>query len=217
MNDKTQGWDTVPNIAMGGGKAYRSYDDNLEDKDYAELITRAMENALQFCDDAMFNIGILQSSKHGIIQMLHDFEDRFLDVIVWNKSQSMPLGMESQKGMIGHRCELIFCFNQSGNRAFSHPQWDKGTGINRIDTENASGNEYSKIHSATFPVSLASEVIRNYTDSSVLDLFGGTGTTIIAAEQLDRKCYMMELYPHYCDVIIDRWEKLTGQEAVKVA
>lgn len=51
----------------------------------------------------------------------------------------------------------------------------------------------------------------------VLDLFGGSGTTLIAAEQLGRKCYMMELDPHYCDVIIARWEKLTGKKAVKVS
>jgi site-specific DNA-methyltransferase (adenine-specific) len=49
----------------------------------------------------------------------------------------------------------------------------------------------------------------------VLDTFGGSGTTLIACEQLDRKCYMMELDPHYCDVIIARWEKLTGNKAIK--
>lgn len=50
----------------------------------------------------------------------------------------------------------------------------------------------------------------------VLDLFGGSGSTLIACEQLGRKCYMMELDPHYCDVIIARWEKLTGQTATKL-
>lgn len=48
---------------------------------------------------------------------------------------------------------------------------------------------------------------------SVLDLFGGSGSTLIACEQLDRKCYMMELDPKYCDVIIKRWETLTGKKA----
>ena len=50
----------------------------------------------------------------------------------------------------------------------------------------------------------------------VLDTFGGSGTTIIACEQLGRKCYMMELDPHYCDVIIARWEKLTGNKATNI-
>ena len=50
----------------------------------------------------------------------------------------------------------------------------------------------------------------------MLDLFGGSGSTLIACEQLDRICYMMELDPAYCDVIIDRWEKLTGDTAEKI-
>lgn len=50
----------------------------------------------------------------------------------------------------------------------------------------------------------------------VLDVFGGSGSTMMACEQLGRKCRMMELDPHYCDVIIARWEKLTGKEAVRV-
>ena len=50
----------------------------------------------------------------------------------------------------------------------------------------------------------------------ILDLFGGSGTTLIAAEQKSLVCYMMELDPYYCDVILARWEKLTGREAVKI-
>ena len=50
-------------------------------------------------------------------------------------------------------------------------------------------------------------------NSNVLDLFGGSGSTLIACEQLGRKCYMMELDPHYVDVIIERWENLTGKKA----
>jgi len=50
----------------------------------------------------------------------------------------------------------------------------------------------------------------------ILDSFGGSGTTIVACEQLGRKARLMELDPHYCDVIIARWEKLTGQKAEKL-
>lgn len=50
----------------------------------------------------------------------------------------------------------------------------------------------------------------------VLDSFGGSGTTMIAAEQMGRSARLMELDPHYCDVIIARWEKLTGNKAVKL-
>jgi DNA modification methylase len=50
----------------------------------------------------------------------------------------------------------------------------------------------------------------------VLEPFSGSGTTIIAAEQTERKCYAMELSPVYCDLAVDRWENFTGQKAVKL-
>lgn len=48
----------------------------------------------------------------------------------------------------------------------------------------------------------------------VLDVFGGSGTTLVACEQLGRKCRMVEFDPHYVDVIVKRWEELTGEHAV---
>lgn len=74
------------------------------------------------------------------------------------------------------------------------------------------------IHATPKPIALCGRGIKSSSreGESVLDLFGGSGSTLIACEQLNRKCYMMELDPHYCDVIIARWEKLTGKEAVKV-
>jgi DNA modification methylase len=57
--------------------------------------------------------------------------------------------------------------------------------------------------------------IRNHgdVDDDVYDPFLGSGTTLIAAEQLNRKCYGMEISPQYCDVIVKRWETLTGKTA----
>lgn len=76
----------------------------------------------------------------------------------------------------------------------------------------------NNLHPTMKPVELVANCILDVTKKgdSVLDIFGGSGTTLIAAEQTDRKCYMMELDPHYCDVIIARWEKLTGKEATKL-
>lgn len=72
-------------------------------------------------------------------------------------------------------------------------------------------------HPTMKPIKLFGRLIMNSSrqKDKVLDTFGGSGTTLIACEQLDRKCYMMELDPHYCDVIIARWEKLTGNKAIK--
>lgn len=73
-------------------------------------------------------------------------------------------------------------------------------------------------HPTMKPVALFAYQIQNSTaiGDIVLDSFGGSGTTIIAAEQLGRKAYIMELSEHYCDVIIARWEKLTGKTAEKI-
>ena len=73
-------------------------------------------------------------------------------------------------------------------------------------------------HPTMKPVPMIGYQIRNSSKPGeiVLDLFGGSGTTMIAAEQLGRKAYLMEIDPHYCDVIIARWEKLTGKTATKI-
>lgn len=76
----------------------------------------------------------------------------------------------------------------------------------------------SKLHPTMKPVGLIGYQVANSSrrGEAVLDLFGGSGTTMIACEQLGRRCYMIEYDPHYCDVIIDRWETFTGKKAVKL-
>ena len=73
----------------------------------------------------------------------------------------------------------------------------------------------SELHPTMKPVKLVSRFIANSSlrGGCVADIFGGSGTTLIAAEQLGRRCFMMELDPHYCDVIVQRWEQLTGRRA----
>lgn len=76
----------------------------------------------------------------------------------------------------------------------------------------------SKEHPTMKPIKLLTEILMNATQKgdSVLDNFGGSGSTLIACEQTGRKCYMMELDPHYVDVIIERWENLTGKKAERI-
>ena len=76
----------------------------------------------------------------------------------------------------------------------------------------------SDLHPTMKPVALFAKAIENSTKSSegILDPFLGSGTTLVACEQLGRTCYGMEISPQYCQVIIDRWEKLTGQKAEKI-
>ena len=73
----------------------------------------------------------------------------------------------------------------------------------------------SKLHPTMKPIELISNAIQDGSaeGDSVIDLFGGSGSTLMACEQTNRKCYMMELDPHYIDVIINRWETFTGTKA----
>ncbi len=74
------------------------------------------------------------------------------------------------------------------------------------------------LHPTMKPLELCGQLIHNSTRSgqNVLDLFGGSGSTMMACEQLGRKNYTMEYDPHYCDVILARWEKMTGKKAERI-
>jgi hypothetical protein len=112
--------------------------------------------------------------------------------------------------------------------------WDKNNGASdQTDCELAwsnfrsvvrqftmSSEKTNRVHPTQKPTNLIIEILNKFENKdkfyTILDLFGGSGSTLIACEQLNRKCYMMELDEHYCDVIIDRWQKLTGKTAVKI-
>lgn len=74
------------------------------------------------------------------------------------------------------------------------------------------------LHPTMKPLSLIKKQVRNSSrqDEIVLDLFGGSGTTLMACEELQRKCRMMEYDPKYADRIIQRWEQYTGEKAVQL-
>jgi DNA modification methylase len=65
---------------------------------------------------------------------------------------------------------------------------------------------------------MLADILKDFSEEndSIFDCFGGSGSTLIACEQLNRKCYMAELDPKYCDVIIERWENFTGKKAVRI-
>ena len=112
--------------------------------------------------------------------------------------------------------------------------WDKNNGASdQTDCELAWANfrsvvrqftmaseKKNRVHPTQKPVKLFAEIVKKFDKNNnfktVLDLFGGSGSTLIACEQLDRTCYMMELDEKYCDVIIKRWENLTGEKAVLI-
>ena len=73
-------------------------------------------------------------------------------------------------------------------------------------------------HPTQKPVELNAWFLTKYSDSqdNILDLFGGSGSTLLACEQTNRNCYMMEIDPYYCQIIINRWEQFTGEKARRI-
>lgn len=128
------------------------------------------------------------------------------NMIIWNKGGG---GIGDLKHTFSTDYEIILCSNNgreiTGKRIGS--VWS-------IGKDNA--NDY--VHATQKPIELSANAIKNVTkeNQNVLDVFGGSGSTLIACEQLNRKCYMMELDPKYVDVIIQRWENFTGEKAVKI-
>lgn len=123
----------------------------------------------------------------------------------------------------------------NSNLIKKHPTWNiepivystKGNHIFNYDTSDAKNAllEFAGEHQSRFvghptqkPVKMIESIIKNSSNDgfSILDLFGGSGTTLIACEKTNRKCYMMELDEKYCDVILTRWEKYTGKLASKL-
>ena len=100
--------------------------------------------------------------------------------------------------------------------------WKEGAGHYFVDDRKQSTVlEFDKPsknaeHPTMKPVDLLVYLIKNSSKENdlILDLFGGSGSTLIAATQTQRRCYTMELDPKYCDVIIKRWENLTGKKAI---
>ena len=101
-------------------------------------------------------------------------------------------------------------------RAYFDNTHDNQNDVWHFDRAGKGEREHTGGHATPKPIALCSRAIKSSSREGeiVLDVFGGSGSTLIACEQLNRKCYMCELDPHYCDVIINRWEQLTGQKAV---
>lgn len=191
---------------------YNGNNDNKSENEYTNFLSAYLQNSINNSNYSFMNVQSLSKNKKSLIDLMYRFRDVYSDTIIWDKQRSQPA---MAYNVLNSEFEYVHIFCENSTRTIGTIPF-RGTLSNIIHIGAQSNNEFSDIHNATFSVEFASFFITNFAKSSVLDLFGGTGTTLIAAEQLNRKCYMMELYPHYCDVIIARWEKLTGKKATKI-
>lgn len=173
--------------------------DTLSTRGYMALIKNVLSVAGDvaiayiFTDWRMFiNLfDVAESSGFGVRNM-----------IVWDKgTPGMGVGWRSQH-------EIVLMASRSAIKFNPH----KACG-NVISCQRT-GNMW---HPTEKPVELISKIV-DVTDIAeiIYDPFGGSGTTLIACEQLGRQCFIMELDPHYCDVILERWEQFTGKKAKKI-
>lgn len=158
----------------------------------------------KFCSGFIF----ICASWKNIKEWIELFESYFklTNIIVWNKGGG---GMGDLKHTFATDYELILCSSRNseitGKRIGSVWTVSKDASINYV-------------HPTQKPVKLSAIAIENTTkeNEKVLDLFGGSGSTLIACEQLNRKAYLMELEPKWVQVIIERYLKFTGEEEIKI-
>jgi site-specific DNA-methyltransferase (adenine-specific) len=131
----------------------------------------------------------------------------FSSMIIWAKN-SLTL---SQTDYQSQHEPCLYGWLNNGSHSFYGDR--KQISIWSVDKERVEG------HTTPKPVVLVAKAIANSSKSGdlIIDLFGGSGSTLIACEQTNRTCYMMELDPKYCDVIVKRWETLTGLKATLLA
>jgi hypothetical protein len=207
-------------VALSGNKKMAAsgnpYDDHEDNPaEWAGLMSAwfaASDTAVS--DVWVVNVQPLAGNKRDLVRFIADNAGRLVDVATWDKGHAAP---PMAAGVMASRYEwmIIFAASNGASRAVPLSSW-QGTVQSVYVAPPQRGNEFSDIHAATMPLHVPAWVMQTLCDQSksVYEPFCGTGTTLIAAEQLGRKCYGMEISPAYCDVIVQRWENLTGKKAV---
>jgi DNA modification methylase len=194
---------------------YNEYNDNQKQSDYLDLLIGFTNNALINAEYLICNIQSLAGNKVSLIDYLYQYKNNFIDVAIWDKGYGAPAMAEN---VMTSAWEYLFFISAKENASRAIPNGNfRGTVPNIYRGKPNRNNEFSSVHAATFPIDLP-EWSLQFTNQGdiVLDQFIGTGTTMVAAHQLNRKCYGMELDPKYCQVIIDRMHKLDPSLIIKI-
>ena len=183
--------------------------DNLSSEDYQEFLNRAFKNVCDnLKDDGSYYVFSCQGGdSEMMMMMMRENGIKCRHQIIWVKDSPVfsmgRLDYDYKHEPILYGWKNTHHFYRKGEQdksVWEFPRTEK------------------KLHPTMKPVELIANALMNSSQKGdvILDLFGGSGSTLIACEQLDRECLMMEIDPHYVDVIIQRWENLTGQKAVRI-
>ncbi len=198
----------------GDDTVYNDKSDHKSQYEYLSFMSAWTLVALKFSTTVFCNVQLLAGNKLAIPKYWMAFHDKLIDLMIWDKEHAAP---QMAARVLNSVFELVFIFTNETDpkRSIKTGASFRGTlqNIFRLNPVRGGKDEFQKSHGAVFPVAFAEHFITNFSDKSVLELFGGSGSTLIACEKTNRKCFMMELDPHYCDVIVARWEKYTGKKA----
>jgi len=195
------------NFAADVSKAMKNLSESEWDKNFD--IREVLDNILvSIAENATVYVCTSHFLASDIWAWMKEWADHY-SYCVWSKPNPMP---SLSKRHWTWNTELI-CYATRGKHTFNFPKEGHALSTWTINKKNGDTG-----HPTEKPVEVPAMAISHSSKENdvVLDLFGGSGSTLIACEQLNRKCYMAELDPKYCDVIIQRWENFTGEEAIKI-
>lgn len=185
------------------------YGDTMSEGELRTMLLAAMTNIRDACrDDASYYVTSPQGGSLGLMMMMmRDAGLIVRHILIWRKS-SPTFTM----GRLNYEYQHEPIFYTWTKRHVWH-----GKGSFHTSVWEVAKAKKCDLHPTMKPVELVANAILNSSGEGdlVLDGFGGSGTTLIACEQLGRKCCMMEIDPKYVQLIIDRWETFTGEQAVK--
>lgn len=176
------------------------------DEGFIEFLKSAFDNALKVMSPgSAFYIWHADTQRANFLEACKRSGMEVRECLVWAKN-TFTLGRQDYQWQ--HEPCLYGWKDGASHRWYSDR---KQSTVLEFDKPTANAD-----HPTMKPVALMAYLIQNSTrkGETVLDVFGGSGSTLIACEKTGRKCLTMELDPHYCDVIIARWEQETGEEAV---
>lgn len=197
-------------VQKAGQQTENIANDNISEAELYDILKNAFINIRQNCaEDACYFV----TSPHGgslglMMMMMRDAGLEVRHILIWEKNTAtFSLGRLDYD----YKHEPIFYTWTKGHHNFRGGEY-------RTTIWNYDKPRKCDLHPTMKPVELVMNAINDGTKAgmTVLDGFGGSGTTLIACEKTGRKCRMMELDPKYIDVIIERWENMTGKKAVLV-